>query len=116
MLLGLSCILMFTLYHTNVKSVSLNRYLNVDVNQDVLDNLYGNLVTLFPTQMKDMQVASVNSEVNDAVNNVNDNINDVVTNSISADDSFIHKNNGVHVGFTPVSEGITNGFLCVLSL
>lgn len=33
--LSLSCSLMFTLYQMGVKSVYLNRYLNVEVNQDV---------------------------------------------------------------------------------
>lgn len=39
MLLGLSYSIMFTLYHMGVKSVFLNRYLNMEVNQDVYNDV-----------------------------------------------------------------------------
>lgn len=65
-------------YNTNVF-----KYGNEDINQDVPDNLYDMLVTEFPTQKKDGQVALNNSEVNDVVNKVSKNIDDVV------DDIFI---------------------------
>lgn len=41
------------------------------------------------------------------VNNVSDNIDDVVNDSIDDDEGSIHKNNKVHVGYTPINESVT---------
>lgn len=115
----LSCIPKFKLYQMDVKGSFLNRYLNVEVNQDVSNyvtdkndvinkddyvEVYDDIP--FVNMMKTI-LEKATQEKDHVVDNVNDNINKVVDDYVGADKGYIPKNNEVHDRSDAINDGVT---------